>query len=282
MSNKVTKVPERCEYLHGTSPEEQQRLSKLNNILNDASLAELRLRGGERILDVGSGLAQFTRLMALRVGHDGHVIGIERDSNQVTEARRQAEAAGESNIFELRQGDVFAMPLRDEEWGTFDVAHARFLLEHLSDPLAVVKAMVRAVRVGGRIVLEDDDHDLIRLWPEPAGFGPLWKAYTRVYDRLGNDPYVGRQLVSLLYEAGADPARNTWIFFGSCAGNPNFEVHVDNMVGLFRGSQDKIVQGGLLEAGSFEEGVANLQVWKRRPDAAMWYAMAWAEGVRRL
>jgi ubiquinone/menaquinone biosynthesis C-methylase UbiE len=270
------------EYLHGTFPEEQQRLSKLNDILNDASLAELRLRGGERILDIGSGLAQFTRLMARRAGENGRVIGIERDSNQISEAQRQAEVAGESNLIELRQGDVLGMPLRDEEWGTFDVAHARFLLEHVSDPLAVVKAMVRAVRLGGRIVLEDDDHDLIRLWPEPAGFGPLWKAYTRVYDRLGNDPYVGRRLVSLIYEAGAQPVRNTWIFFGSCAGNLHFEAYVDNMVGLFLGARDKIVPWGLLQADSFEEGVANLQAWKRRPEAAMWFAIAWAEGVRRL
>lgn len=272
----------RSEYLHGTFPEEQQRLSRLNDILNDASLAELRLRGGERILDFGSGLAQFTRLMARRAGPNGCVIGIECDSNQIAEARRQAEAGGESDITELRQGDVFAVPLRDEEWGTFDVAHARFLLEHVSDPLAVVKVMVRAVRLGGRIVLEDDDHDLIRLWPEPAGFGPLWNAYTRVYDRLGNDPYVGRRLVSLIYEAGAHPARNTWIFFGGCAGSPHFEACVDNMVSLFNSARDKIVPSGLLQAGSFEEGVANLQAWKRRPEAAMWFAIAWAEGVRRL
>ena len=45
-------------------------------------------------------------------------------------------------------------------------------------------------------------------------------------------------------------------------------------------AQDKIVPWGLLQAGSFDEGVANLQAWKRRPDAAMWFAIAWAEGVR--
>jgi len=270
----------RSEYLHGTFPEEQVRLSRLNELLNAASLVELELRGGERILDLGSGLAQFTRLMARQAGNNGCVIGIERDSDQITEARRQAEAAGDSDLIEIRQGDVFAMPLRDEEWGTFDVAHARFLLEHVSDPLAVVKTMVRAVRLGGRIVLEDDDHDLIRLWPEPPGFGPLWNAYTRAYDRLGNDPYVGRRMVSILYQAGAQPVRNTWIFFGSCAGNPHFEACVENMVGLLNGVRDNIA--GLLEGDSFQVGVANLQAWKHRPEAAMWFAIAWAEGVRRL
>ena len=36
-----------------------------------------------------------------------------------------------------------------DEWGTFDLVHARFLLEHVSDPLAVVRSMARAVRPGG-------------------------------------------------------------------------------------------------------------------------------------
>jgi hypothetical protein len=43
-------------YIHGTHPEEQQRLSLLNRVLNPASLRELNLAGNERILDCGSGL----------------------------------------------------------------------------------------------------------------------------------------------------------------------------------------------------------------------------------
>ena len=59
-------------------------------------------------------------------------------------------------------------------------------------------------------------------------------------------------------------------------------MYVDNMVGLFSGAQDTIVSWSLLEAASFDEGVANLHAWKRRPEAAIWFAIAWAEGVRRL
>jgi cyclopropane fatty-acyl-phospholipid synthase-like methyltransferase len=43
-------------YVHGTDPEEQRRLSRLNDILNAGSLRELGLRGGESILDLGCGL----------------------------------------------------------------------------------------------------------------------------------------------------------------------------------------------------------------------------------
>jgi len=108
------------------------------------------------------------------------VVGIERSAEQIAEARRQAVAAGEEDLADSRQGDVFAMLLRDDEWGRFDVAHARFLLEHVPDPLTVVRSMVRTVRVGGRVVLEDDDHEVIRLWPEPVDVtvhaGSYWQA----------------------------------------------------------------------------------------------------------
>jgi SAM-dependent methyltransferase len=267
-------------YLHGTAPGEQRRLSVLNEILNDASLRELGLRGGEQILDVGCGLGQLTRAMARAAGPAGRVVGVERDADQLGEAARQAEEAGEGGLVELRQGDALALPLREEEWGSFDLAHARFLLEHVPDPLAVVRGMVRAVRPGGRIVLEDDNHDVMRLWPEPPGFGPLWRAYTRAYDRLGNDPYVGHRLVALLHEAGAAPRRNTWIFFGSCAGQPTFDAYVENTAGLLEGAREAILAGGLFDAACFDAGLAALRDWKRRPDAAMWFALSWAEGAR--
>src|SRR5262245_1028011 len=193
-------------YLHGTAPEEQRRLSTLNDLLNEGSMRELALAGGERIVDFGSGLGQLTRLMARAAGVAA--VGVERSPEQLDAARRLAREAGEEALVDFRGGDVVAPPLADDEWGTFDVAHARFVLEHVADPLAVVRAMVRAVRPGGRVVLADDDHDVLRLWPEPPGLGPIWHAYVRSYDRLGNDPYVGRRLVALLPGAGANPVRN--------------------------------------------------------------------------
>ena len=268
-------------YLHGTDPPEQARLARLNDLINRASLAELGLRGGERILEVGSGLGQFARAMARGAGGSGRVLGIERSPEQIRGAVRAARAAGEERLVEWRRGDALDLPLRRGEWGSFDVAHARFLLEHVPDPLSVVRAMVRAVRPGGRIILEDDDHDVIRLWPEPAGFTPLWRAYIRSFDRIGNDPAVGRRLVQLLYEAGALPARNTWVFFGSCSGSPDFAAYVENAVGILRGARRTIVDGGLLPAPEFDAAVSAFNSWKKRRDAAFWFAIAWAEGRRR-
>jgi SAM-dependent methyltransferase len=265
-------------YIHGVQADEQGRLAALNDLINEASLRELAPRPGESLLDVGSGLGQFTRAVARATG--ARAVGVENNPRQRAEAARRAREAGEDGLAEFRAGEADAMPLRVDERGTFDVAHARFLLEHVRDPLAVVRAMVAAVRPGGRIVLADDDHDVLRLWPEPPGFREVWQAYIRTYDRLGNDPYVGRRLVSLLQEAGATPARNTWVFFGSCSGNATFPLLVGNLAGILEGAKESILSEALLDPVYFAQGVEAVRAWGRRPDAAFWYAVSWAEGVR--
>jgi SAM-dependent methyltransferase len=265
----------RSQYIHGTAPEEQARLSQLNGLLNGAALRELRLRGGERIVDFGCGLAQLTRAMARRAGV--RAVGLERSADQIGEALRQARAEGEDQLLELREADVL---FAEVEAGAYDLAHARFVLEHVPDPLAVVKAMVRAVRPGGRIVLQDDDHDVLRLWPEPPGLRQLWEAYMRTYDRLGNDPIVGRRLVSLLHDAGAKPVRCTWLFFGACAGEKTFPAFVENLHSILAAARDTIVRAGLLGGAEVDEALGHIRAVGQRPDAAFWYAVAYAEGIR--
>jgi SAM-dependent methyltransferase len=264
-------------YVHGTNLEEQARLTRLNALLNEGSLRELAPRSGERMLEVGAGLGQFARAVARITGTT--VVGVERSDQQLAQSKRLASAAGEEHLLDVRCGDALDLPLAPAEWGTFDLAHARFLLEHVREPLEVVKGMVRAVRPGGRIVLEDDDHDVLRLWPDPGGIDAVWRGYMRSYDRAGNDPIVGRRLVQLLHDAGAKPRRNTWIFFGACAGNSDFEFYVENLAIILEQATNAIVATGIGE-DEVVAALAALRTWKTRRDAAFWFAMSWAEGVR--
>jgi SAM-dependent methyltransferase len=218
--------------------------------------------------------------MAIASGQRGGTVGIDASPAQIEEAKRLAKAAKEEGWVDFRVGDAVHPSLREEEWGTFDVAHARFLLEHVPDPEAVVGALVSAVRPGGRIVLEDEDHDILRLWPEVPAVEALWRAYMRTYVRLGNDPHVGKKLVELLNRAGAKPTRNNWIFFGGCSGSPHFPGLVENMSRILEGAREEIIATGLLDGRALDGAVGELRAWSKRPDAGFWYGMGVAEGVR--
>jgi hypothetical protein len=140
--------------------------------------------------------------------------------------------------------------------------------------------MIRALRPGGRAVLMDDDHHHYRIWPEPSGWLDLWSAYIKSFEVLGNDPFIGRRLVALLLEAGATPKRSALIPHVCCAGDAAFPAYAENLVKVLIGAREAIVGPSLLDPAAFDDAITALETWSRRPDAAIWYALCWAEATR--
>ena len=247
---------------------------------NEAELAALDLEGVTSLLDVGAGLGQMTRALARKLGPGTRVVGVERDTRQRAEALRQAAEAGEANLCELRAGDAESLPLSDDERGGFDLAHARFLLEHVPDPLAVVKQMMNAVRPGGRIVLFDDDHELLRLSPACPQAERAWRIYWEGYRDRGHDPLVGRRLTQLLHEAGARSLRVTTVFYGAVKGQSVFDLVVDNFIGVLDGAAESLDASGRLTTSEMRAALATLDGWREEPAATLWYSLPLAEGTR--
>jgi len=263
-------------YLHGSDPAEQSRLSRLNDLLNERCFPKLKLEDGFRILDVGSGLGQLTYRMSEAVGPNGFCLGIERDTNQLSVARKSHVAPN----LEFRQGDALELPLTSQELESFDFTHARFLLEHLSNPAQAVSEMAKSLKPGGRIFLADDDHQPLTLFPEPLGFQPLWSAYMDSYLEVGNDPYVGRKLTKLLVDQGIGNVRNDVVFFGDCVGTETFPLFVSNLIEVISTSYDVMITSKLISDREYQSAIQQIRDWSSLPHAAIWYTICVAEGIR--
>jgi SAM-dependent methyltransferase len=266
------------DYVHGFSPAEMDRLTRMQAIVNDAELAALDLSEVRSVIDVGSGLGQMTRALARALGPGARVLGIEREARQREEAERQAREAGEAEVVEFRAGNALRLPLTQDERGSFDLAHARFVLEHVADPLGVVREMVSAVRPGGRVVLLDDDHELLRFWPPCPPAESAWQVYWESYRERGLDPLVGRRGCELLQRAGATPVRATTVFFGAVHGSGPFDLVVDNWIGVVVGAG--LDRSGHLDPTVLREALEAVESWRRDPAATLWYSLPLVEGVR--
>ncbi len=187
-------------YLIRGGLEGRERLRVLARVMRPTTLPLLERAGvtsGMRCLDVGCGGGDVTFDLASLVGVTGSVVGVDVDATKVDLARGDASHGQLSNV-EFRVTDL-TDGLGEEQ---YDVVYARFVLTHLRDPEGGVEVMRRALRPGGRLVVEDIDFRGSFCDPENADFRRYEEIYVETARRNGGDPHIAVRLPSMLVAAG--------------------------------------------------------------------------------
>jgi hypothetical protein len=86
--------------------------------------------------------------------------------------------------------------------GSFDVVYARFLLCHLTKPTEVLSWMVRCLKPGGVLAVEDCDLTGHFCYPPLLAFDRYVALCAEVMRRRGGDPVIGLKLPQMLVGAG--------------------------------------------------------------------------------
>ncbi|MGI9005909.1 MAG: methyltransferase domain-containing protein [Streptosporangiaceae bacterium] len=169
--------------------------------VHQAETAELlRLAGvrpGLRCIDLGCGSGDVTFELAGMTGPAGSVLGLDMDQDKVALATAEAGRQGLRTV-EFRVGTVAGW----DEPASYDVVYCRFLLQHLSAPIDLLRRMWQALRPGGVIVVEDADFDGMFCDPPSDDFDFCRRMYSRVCALNGGDATIGRKLRRYFTEAG--------------------------------------------------------------------------------
>ena len=235
-------------YIHGTGPSEQERLAALNRLTNAAFVAFLNVQPGARVLEVGSGLG----MLAVDVrgaARDIHVIGVEQSPAQI------AAAVKHPDVRYIR-GDGHCLPLHA---GTFDLVYARFVLEHVADPQAVVTEMRRVTRPGGRVAACENDVSLMRLDPACPAFEGVWLAFQQHQRNLGGDSLMGRRLYRLFRSAGFSTIELSVQPEVHWHGSTGFATWMENLVGNIESARQGLVASGLCAEQQIDAAVGEVR-----------------------
>ncbi len=160
-------------------------------------IEQLGIGSGWRCWEVGAGGTSVVSWLAKKVGPTGRVVATDIDTSWAASATRAP--------VEVRVHDVGV----DEPPGDgFDLVHARLVLSHVPHRERALQSMIKALRPGGRLLVEDADPSLQPLlWPDERDTeqelaNRLRQAFRRLLAERGAELAYGRRLPRLLREAG--------------------------------------------------------------------------------
>ena len=158
--------------------------------VTEGNLDRLGVGAGWRCLEVGAGAGSVVRMLCERVGAEGRVLAVDLEPALL-------EGFSAPNL-EVRRLDVVTDGLPEDE---FDLVHTRAVLLHLPQRDDVLPKLVRALRPGGVLLLEEMDVTPAFDEPDSLFRGTIEVAWRQI-TAAGADICWGGKMTAALESAG--------------------------------------------------------------------------------
>lgn len=210
--------------------------------------------GAKTLLDLGCGPGG-TSIMIAKYNPDGKIIGIDREERFISFAKKNAEHLKIDNV-DFIIGDCLNLPFEENQ---FDCCFSRFVFQHLSNPMAALKEMIRVTKPGGVIGIYEWDEGLTCFYPEPKHYQKYVKAEMTRRRFTKGDIFLGRKLYSMFYNSGLNNIKVFQLY--SNIVSPGRDVLLDGQQWSEKPSeQHPYVKSGLMTISELEEYYKDLEL----------------------
>jgi ubiquinone/menaquinone biosynthesis C-methylase UbiE len=156
-------------------------------------LADLDLRPGNHVLDIGSGPGHMVAEIAPHVRPGGSVKGVDSAESAVTFA--QQRWASFDNV-EFVPGDAYRLPFENS---SFDVITSSQVFEYLDNVTAALSEVFRVLKPGGRVLIHGTDWGAL-LWR--SSDAERMRRFMDLWDGHLADPHMPQTLTKKLATGG--------------------------------------------------------------------------------
>lgn len=195
-------------YAFGDFEENQAELERLINQarigwnMEREMLLQAGLKPGMNVLDLACGPGVVSCHMAREVA-PGRVLGADLSPDLLAAAAEVKAREGQDNV-SFSQADVYNLDLPPDE---FDFVYARFLFQHLIEPVKALENIRRTTKPGGRVCISDVDDQWLMVWPDRPSFARFTARAAEGQAANGGDRLVGRKIGDYLHRAGFSDIR---------------------------------------------------------------------------
>ena len=181
----------------------------------------LGLTDGMRVLDIGCGPGHVTAALA-RALPAARITAVDHDRDLLAIA---ANAPGVPGHVDFVEADADTIPVPAN---SFDFVIARYVFQHLPEPVAAAVEARRLLKPGGRLAVIDVDAALWGVaapaFPEVA---PIYAKTGRAQAERGGDRLIGRRLHRILREAGFDDVQlDAFVYHSDEEGLAAFDAQI--------------------------------------------------------
>lgn len=207
-------------YLHGYTSTEQNRLYHQARFLEDHVFDLVDFSASKHILEVGCGVGAQTEILRERFPKL-RITGVDAAEAQIKRATKHLASSIKSGQVKLTKADALALPFPDD---SFDGCFITWFLEHVADPIAILKEANRTMRHGAVIYCNEVLNNSFFVHPYSPATLQYWFAFNDHQWNLKGDPYVGAKLGNYLQAAGFGDIKTTFSYW-----------HLDNRQPKLRG-----------------------------------------------
>jgi ubiquinone/menaquinone biosynthesis C-methylase UbiE len=259
-------------YLHGYTEVEAARLRHQALHLAPYILFDRPLAGAKRILEVGSGVGGQTAILIGQYS-DAQITAVERErSSHDAAAHWLAQHSELASRVQQIHSDIRDLP---QDLPKHDAAFFCWVLEHCPDPFAVLKATLRHLEPGARVLVHEVFNQSFDIRPSfPKVVRQYYDALNSLQRSFGGDPNVGSALGQLLFEAGFSNIEITSPLIQLDDREPKARKDMfDYMAALFRSGEPSLLEAGLVPASMGREVEQTLRALGRTAGATFHYSI---------
>ncbi|QGX40965.1 class I SAM-dependent methyltransferase [Permianibacter aggregans] len=265
-------------YLHGYTPHEQQRLRQQAAMTEALIYQSVELRSVESLLEIGCGVGAQSEIL-LRRFPQLRLHGVDINEAQILQANANlAESTIDPARYQFSVMNAAELQFPDQQ---FDAVFICWVLEHINDPLSVLREARRVLKERGVIYLTEVMNSSLLLSPRSFAVDRYWQRFNEVQQQQGGDPYVGAKLGNLLQAAE----------FRDIVLEPK-SFHYDNRepekrtamlrywTGLMLSAADAIRDAGGLNRADIQAMEADMHEREQRPETIFFYSFIQAKAHR--
>lgn len=192
------KKRQRGTYLHGFSKTEQNRLLKQAQFLENKVYAGIDFSKQKHIIEVGCGVGAQTSILLKRFKHL-KITAVDFSVEQLAVAKKRLAKEIKAGRVELIHMDAQKLGKLKQK---FDGAFLCWFLEHVPEPLKVLKELKKVLKKGAVVYCTEVQNSSYFVDPYSPAVLQYWYQFNDFQWVNGHHPFVGTQLGNLLKKAG--------------------------------------------------------------------------------